>query len=98
MTNQDYELEQRDGGWAYVIDGQHSSIYGSREAAISAASGHTRPEPLNNTDNSQAADWSEDVNRPGFDLGGSDGDTDAGKGLGLGTDAEKNRKGWGLPR
>lgn len=39
-----------------------------------------------------------EVNRPGFDLGGSTGETHAGKGLGLGTDAEKNRKGWGLPR
>jgi hypothetical protein len=38
------------------------------------------------------------VDRPGFDLGGSTGETDAGKGLGLGDDAKKNRKGWRLPR
>jgi hypothetical protein len=38
------------------------------------------------------------VDRPGFDLGGSSGETDAGKGLGLGDDAKKNRKGWRLPR
>jgi hypothetical protein len=41
---------------------------------------------------------SEQVDRPGFDLGGSTGDTDAGKGLGLGDDAKVNRKGWRLPR
>jgi hypothetical protein len=40
----------------------------------------------------------ENVDRPGFDLGGSTGDTNAGKGLGLGDDAKKNRKGWRLPR
>ena len=41
---------------------------------------------------------SADVDRPGFDLGGSTGETTAGKGLGLGDDAKKNRKGWRLPR
>lgn len=41
---------------------------------------------------------SEKVDRLGFDLGGSSGDTDAGKGLGLGNDAKENRKGWRLPR
>ena len=40
----------------------------------------------------------EHIDRPGFDLGGSTGETHAGKGLGLGVNAEKNRKGWGLPR
>ena len=40
----------------------------------------------------------EQVDRPGFDLGGSTGKTHAGKGLGLETDAVENRKGWGLPR
>jgi hypothetical protein len=38
------------------------------------------------------------VDRPGFDLGGSTGETDAGKGLGLGSDAKKDKKGWSLPR
>jgi hypothetical protein len=38
------------------------------------------------------------VDRPGFDLGGSTGETDAGKGLGLGDDAKENRKEWRLPR
>jgi hypothetical protein len=38
------------------------------------------------------------VDRPGFDLGGSSGDTEAGKGLGRGDDVKKNRKGWRLPR
>lgn len=43
MTNQDYELEQRDGGWAYVIDGRHSPVYASREAAVEAAKGESKP-------------------------------------------------------
>ena len=47
---------------------------------------------------SEPTDDSEQVDRPGFDLGGSTGETDAGKGLGLGVDAIENRKGWGLPR
>jgi hypothetical protein len=38
------------------------------------------------------------VDRPGFDLGGSTGKTHAGKGLGLAVDAKKNRKAWRLPR
>ena len=38
------------------------------------------------------------VDRPGFDLGGASGDSDAGKGLGLDTDAKEGRKNWGLPR
>lgn len=49
----------------------------------------TNPEPTRE---------SEPVDRPGFDLGGSTGETHAGKGLGLGTDAQENRKGWRLPR
>ena len=40
----------------------------------------------------------EQVDRPGFDLGGSTGETHGGKGLGLGTDAKESGKGWGLPR
>ena len=54
----------------------------------------TKPSP--ETDKPVAA--SEQVDRPGFDLGGSTGETQAGKGLGLGTDAKEGRKGWGLPR
>ncbi len=45
----------------------------------------------------EASGDSEAVDRGGFDLGGSTGETEAGKGLGLGTDAMENRKGWGLP-
>lgn len=52
--------------------------------------------PKSNTP--EPTDPSQQVDRPGFDLGGSTGETDAGKGLGLGADAKKNRKGWGLPR
>jgi len=44
------------------------------------------------------ADGPEQVDRPGFDLGGSTGETQAGRGLGLGPDAMKNRKTSGLPR
>jgi hypothetical protein len=40
----------------------------------------------------------EQVDRPGFDQGGSTGKTHAGKGLGLGTDAKESRTGWGLPK
>ena len=36
------------------------------------------------------------VDRPGFDLGGTDNDTAAGKGLGLGSDAKESRKDWAL--
>jgi len=37
------------------------------------------------------------VDRPGFDLGGSSGETSAGTGLGLGTDAAENRRDRKLP-
>lgn len=40
----------------------------------------------------------QEVDRPGFDLGGASGDTEAGEGLGLDTDAKEGRKDWGLPR
>ncbi len=44
MKNQEYELRKRDGGWAYVIDGRHSAIYASCEAATDAAKGETKPD------------------------------------------------------
>ena len=44
------------------------------------------------------AEKAEKTDRPGFDLGGSTGDTSAGRGLGLGTDAKEDREGWKLPR
>ena len=50
------------------------------------------------SDKTEPTDASGQVDRPDFDLGGSAGETHAGKGLGLGGDAKKNRKGWGLPR
>jgi len=50
------------------------------------------------TAKSKSGDASRHVDRPGFDLGGSTGKTRAGKGLGLGADAKKNRKAWRLPR
>lgn len=37
------------------------------------------------------------VDRPGFDLGGSTGQTSAGTGVGLGPDAAENRKDRSLP-
>lgn len=55
-------------------------------------------EPSPKTEKPKPTGASEQVDRPGFDLGGSTGETDAGKGLGLGTDAKESRKGWGLPR
>ena len=54
--------------------------------------------PSSTTDKSEPTGASVQVDRPGFDLGGSTGETHAGKGLGLGTDAKENRKGWRLPR
>lgn len=39
-----------------------------------------------------------DVDRPGFDLGGSTGKTSAGTGLGPGVDAAENRRDRRLPR
>jgi len=38
------------------------------------------------------------TDRPGFDLGGSTGDTEAGRGLGLDVDAKEDKKDWSLPR
>ncbi len=52
------------------------------------------PEP----EQSKSNETKEQIDRPGFDLGGATGDTTAGKGLGLGTDAKEGRKEWGLPR
>jgi hypothetical protein len=62
------------------------------------ATGQELTKPSPETDKPEPTDASEQVDRPGFDLGGSTGETHAGKGLGLGTDAKEKRKGWGLPR
>jgi len=56
------------------------------------------PTPAPQSNIPEATDTSEKVDRPGFDLGGSTGETHTGKGLGLGSDAKKDRKGWRLPR
>jgi len=50
----------------------------------------TKPSPK--TDKREPTDASEQVDRPGFDLGGSTGETQAGKGLGLGTDAKDGQR------
>lgn len=64
-----------------------------------AHSGAEKPkEAPPNADMPLPTDDSEQVDRPGFDLGGSTGETRAGKGLGLGADAKDSRKGWRLPR
>lgn len=47
-------------------------------------------------DQPKSDDDDEQVDRPGFDLGGTDNNTSAGKGLGLGTDAREGRKDWGV--
>lgn len=58
-----------------------------------------RPERDAETENAERpGDADKKVDRPGFDLGGASGDTQAGKGLGLGSDAKEDRKDWGLPR
>ncbi len=46
----------------------------------------------------EASKTKDKVDRPGFDLGGTNDNTSAGKGLGLGQAAKEGRKGWGLPR
>ena len=56
------------------------------------------PKPSPKSYMPEPTDASEQVDRPGFDLGGSTGETHAGKGLGLSVDEMKNRKGWRLPR
>jgi len=54
--------------------------------------------PAIEADEPDSTDPSQQVDRPGFDLGGSTGKTHAGRGLGLGTDAKEDRKGQRLPR
>jgi len=54
--------------------------------------------PATEADESDSTDPSQQVDRPGFDLGGSTGKTHAGRGLGLGTDAKEDGKGQRLPR
>ncbi|MDP2803814.1 MAG: hypothetical protein Q8O26_18230 [Phreatobacter sp.] len=63
-----------------------------------SASERTSDERPSKDSSQDDAGTPEPVDRPGFDLGGSTGETDAGKGLGLGDDAREDRKGWGLPR
>lgn len=53
------------------------------------------PKPITDADKSEQA---AETNRPGFDLGGSKGKDNAGRGLGLGNDAEEDREGQRLPR
>jgi hypothetical protein len=57
-----------------------------------------RPEQDNAERPGRGEDGTEEVDRPGFDLGGSTGETSAGRGLGLDTDAKDDRKDWRLPR
>ncbi|MCY0147544.1 hypothetical protein OEG84_07405 [Hoeflea sp. G2-23] len=78
------------------VDRRPSSDDGPQPEGEATAEDVTKPSPK--TDKPASTDSPEDVDRPGFDQGGSTGETDAGKGLGLGTDAKDNRKGWGLPR
>jgi hypothetical protein len=49
-------------------------------------------------DESKSTGDSQQVDRPGFDLGGATGKNQAGRGLGLGTDATEDREGQRLPR
>lgn len=58
-------------------------VESAAEKPKESSPGTNRPEP---------ADDSEQVDRPGFDLGGSTGETQAGRGLGLGPDALKTGK------
>lgn len=47
-------------------------------------------------DGRKSGEADEKTDRPGFDLGGTDHGTRAGKGLGLGTDAKEGKKDWAL--
>jgi len=73
-----------------------SSDDGPHPDVKAVAKNPTKPSPK--ADKPESTDASEQVDRGGFDLDGSTGETHAGKGLGLGSDAEESRKGWGLPR
>lgn len=73
-----------------------SSDDGSQPEGKADAEGPAKSWPKNSKPT--PLDASEQVDRPGFDLGGSTGETHGGKGLGLGSDAKTNRKDWGLPR
>lgn len=55
-----------------------------------------KPDQAKPTENEKATE--KKVDRPGFDLGGADGDAQAGRGLGLGDDAKSDGKGQRLPR
>ncbi|WP_018409323.1 hypothetical protein [Methylocystis rosea] len=57
-----------------------------------ATSAAEKPKESSPETDREPADDSEQVDRPGFDLGGSTGETQAGRGLGLGPDALKTRK------
>ena len=68
-------------------------------AQLAAADGAEEAEqPSKDASPPESIAVAEQVDRPGFDLGGASGKTNAGKGLGLGNDARKDRKQWGLPR
>ena len=54
--------------------------------------------PAPKTAEPKPTDGSQEVDRPGFDLGGATGKNKAGRGLGLGVDVKKSRKGQRLPR
>ena len=66
----------------------------SEETAMTEDKG----KPAAKADEPKPTDASQQVDRPGFDLGGATGKTQAGRGLGLGTDAKEDRKGQRLPR
>lgn len=55
-----------------------------------------RPRPVTAADKDRQPGT--ETNRPGFDLGGSKGDQEAGRGLGLGADAKGGREEQRLPR
>jgi hypothetical protein len=57
-----------------------------------------RSEPGSADEPSAGKKKPEEVDRPGFDLGGATGENSPGKGLGLGTDAKEGREDWRLPR
>jgi len=61
MTKQNYELENRDDGWVYIIDGRRSPFYSTREEAIQAAEGEPVPHTFDEELDDELDDGLEDT-------------------------------------
>jgi hypothetical protein len=102
LTKRDKEQRSPDksgNGKGAQVNGSRDTPSHRRPARDDATARDTSAPPDSSEPSSKPdGNQPEMVDRPGFDLGGSSGRTQAGKGLGLGADSKKNRKGWRLPR